>query len=146
MQALARCHFDRRIMAAIYPDARRMITFFKKKNIPVVLLTGSNQILSQPVADELGVNALLSTAAEVLEGCFTGRIVGSYLSKKEKLNKALEFCEGQPASLTEAAFFADSINDLPLLECVGFPVLINPANNLLSVAKTHNWPVEHWTL
>ena len=145
MQDLGRRHYDKHLKTAINPEARRLVTLYRRKNIPTVLLTGSNLILSQPIADELGTVALLGTEPEIIDGCFTGKIVGSYVSSYGKRNKAHEFCAGRAVGLHEAAFFADSINDLPLLESVGFPVVVNPGKNLLSVAQTRNWPVKQWT-
>ena len=146
MQALARRHFNIHLKQVIFPDARRRITSCQQENITTVLITGSNLILSQPIADALGASALLATESELRDGTFTGKIVGSFLSKYGKLEKAREFCEGLSVTLAEASFYADSINDLPLLESVGFPVAVNPAENLFSVAQAHNWPVEHWLL
>jgi len=37
--------------------------------------------------------------------------------------------------LQRASFFADSINDLELLESVYLPVAINPTGKLLAIAK-----------
>ena len=40
--------------------------------------------------------------------------------------------------------YADSTSDLPLLECVGFPVAVNPEARLATVARRRGWHVEHW--
>jgi hypothetical protein len=40
--------------------------------------------------------------------------------------------------------YADSTSDLPLLECVGFPVAVNPEARLAAIARRRGWHVEHW--
>ncbi len=46
--------------------------------------------------------------------------------------------------LGEAVAYADSASDLPLLECVGFPVAVNPEARLAAIARRRGWHVEQW--
>ncbi len=41
-------------------------------------------------------------------------------------------------------FYSDSITDLPLLEVVKAPVVINPDRRLRKIAKKRGWPIEAW--
>ena len=45
------------------------------------------------------------------------------------------------AGFERSTFYSDSINDLPLLECVSHPVATNPGPSLLRVAQERRWPV-----
>ena len=36
-------------------------------------------------------------------------------------------------------------SDLPMLECVGFPVAVNPETRLAAIARKRGWLVEHWS-
>jgi phosphoserine phosphatase len=56
----------------------------------------------------------------------------------ERLASELDF------SLADSTFYSDSITDLPLLERVKTPVIINPDRRLRRVAKQRGWPVESW--
>ena len=146
MRMLARHHFEKRLHPHIYPEARHVIFDYSENGIPTLLLTGTNRIIAEPVAEALGITALLATEPEIIEERFSGGIIGPFLSKEEKLKKARDHCESIKSSLLRAAFFADSINDLELLESVGFPVAVNPAENLLSVARAQGWRIESWSL
>lgn len=145
MRMLAQCHFEEQLQPNIYPDAQRVILEYQKHTTPTLLLTGTNRIIAEPIAEALRITALLATEPEIIDGRFTGGISGPFLAKKEKLKKAKEYCESIKSSLPRAAFFADSINDVELLESVGFPVAVNPAENLLSVAKARRWKIESWS-
>ena len=46
--------------------------------------------------------------------------------------------------LGESVAYADSASDLPLLECVGFPVAVNPEARLAAIARRRGWHVEQW--
>ena len=41
----------------------------------------------------------------------------------------------------ESWFYSDSLNDLPLLECVTHPVAVDPDETLRGVAIERGWPV-----
>ena len=47
--------------------------------------------------------------------------------------------------LEQSIAYADSTSDLPLLECVGFPVAVNPETRLAAIARKRGWLVEHWS-
>ena len=46
--------------------------------------------------------------------------------------------------LTESWAYSDSITDLPMLEAVGHPVVVNPDRSLLRVAKSRDWEVRRF--
>ena len=41
-------------------------------------------------------------------------------------------------------FYSDSITDLPLLEVVKSPIVINPDRRLRRIAQMRGWPIEAW--
>ena len=45
---------------------------------------------------------------------------------------------------SQAVAYADSASDLPMLECAGFPVAVNPEAKLAAIARRRGWHVEHW--
>lgn len=89
---------------------------------------------------------LLPTEPEIVNGKFTGGYIKPFLIKHAKLQKAREYCQTLGTSMDRATFFADSINDLQLLQNTGFPVAVNPHKKLLTEAKKHNWPIKIWSI
>ena len=147
MQELAQRHFDTVVRTTVYPSAQLEIENLLTFDIPIVLLTGTNRIIAEPVARMLGVSDLLATELEILDDRFTGKIIEPYLMKEGKVQLADEYCSAKHIFLNEAVYYADSITDLPLLEKVGRPVVINPnGKKLLELAHSHNWRIERWSL
>ena len=46
--------------------------------------------------------------------------------------------------LAESWAYSDSITDLPMLEAVGHPVVVNPDRSLLRIAKSREWEVRRF--
>ena len=47
--------------------------------------------------------------------------------------------------LSSSYAYSDSATDLPMLEVVGHPVVVNPDRELLRAAQERDWPVVHFT-
>jgi phosphoserine phosphatase len=44
-------------------------------------------------------------------------------------------------SFSDSYFYSDSLNDLPLLKKVRYPVAVDPDETLRSYAEQHGWPI-----
>ena len=147
MSELAQRHFDTRVHQAIYPLAKRAVEEFQALGIPVVLLTGTNKIIAEPIAQWLGMSDLLATELEIRDKRFTGKIIEPYLMQEGKVKIAGEYCRINHTSLSQVTCYADSINDVPLFEKAGRSIVINPHDkNLIEMARSRNWCIERWSL
>ena len=63
-------------------------------------------------------------------GEHTGRSEGRLCYGSGKLDYAEAFARSRGVSLGECVFYTDSISDLPVLERVGRPVVVNPDGRL----------------
>jgi phosphoserine phosphatase len=110
----------------------------------LVLTTATNRVVSALTAADLGVDHYLATEVEMVDGRFTGRtqgVLNMRTGKVERLRQWLQ-AQGQPESvLKQAAFYTDSINDLPLLSVVRRPVVVDPDPRLESAALRKGWKV-----
>jgi phosphoserine phosphatase len=61
-----------------------------------------------------------------------------------KIEKTSRVAEREGFSIQEATFYSDSITDLPLLEVVKTPIVINPDARLRMIAKKRGWPIQAW--
>ncbi|MBN2377027.1 MAG: haloacid dehalogenase-like hydrolase [Sedimentisphaerales bacterium] len=144
MLDLSRRHFDECIAKYIYPQAQQVLDYYREKNIPTVLVTGTNRYIAQPIIEAMRITALLPTEPEIIDGVFTGGYIKPFLLKQGKIFSAQQYCEKLGITMGRAAFYADSINDLEMLECVGFPVVVNPGEKLRQIAKERHWPIGKW--
>lgn len=144
IRTIADRHFEQRVRKLIYLQARNVIDKFNHDEIDTILLTGTNRIIANPIAKSLGVSRLIATEPEIEDGYFTGRIDGPLLMKEAKFKSADDLCSKRKIDLDRVTYFADSITEVPLLEKVGYPVVINPRKEMLSIAKANQWQIRYW--
>lgn len=144
MRVIAASHFEKHVQQFVYPDAKQLIQRYNTEGVFTAILTGTSRIIAEPVAGYLGIKQLIATEPEIIDGQFTGQIHGTYLMKEAKLELALHLSSSMNISLDKVAYYADSITDVPLLEQVGNPVVINPKPELLAIAKANYWGIETW--
>jgi phosphoserine phosphatase len=59
----------------------------------------------------------------------------------EKAKGVAQKAAEHQVNLAECAAYSDSINDLPLLQSVGYPHAVNPEPELRRVALKRGWPI-----
>jgi len=106
-----------------------------------VILTSATRYLAEPVAADLGIEHLLVTQLLVRDGRFTGEAVRPLCYGEGKTWWAERFAAARGVDLGRSYFYTDSITDLPLLERVGEPRIVNPDPRLRRVAARRGWPV-----
>jgi HAD superfamily hydrolase (TIGR01490 family) len=132
------------IRPRIPADARALLQQHRDAGHTLVLTTATNRVVSALTASDLGVDHYLATEVEVIDGLFTGRTQGTLNMRTGKVERLRAWLQGQgqtEAVLRQAAFYTDSINDLPLLSVVRRPVVVDPDPRLESAALRKGWQV-----
>lgn len=142
VEALAAEHFEVMVRPAIYGRALELIAELRRGGVRLCLITATNRVLASPVADFCGFEDLIATGVEVENGRYTGRIAGPYFFGPGKIPPMAGYCRRHGLTLAEAAYYGDSINDVPILEAVGHPVAANPSPLLREVAQERGWAIE----
>jgi HAD superfamily hydrolase (TIGR01490 family) len=131
-----------RIMPRVYEDIVKVVNDHRRRGDLTFLLTAAPVELAQVIADELRMSGAAGTVAEVDAGGFyTGRLQGPIMHGPEKAKAAAEMAADHSVDLAECAAYSDSINDLPLLESVGYPHAVNPEWELRRIAFARGWPI-----
>lgn len=130
---------------SIRPAIRGLVVKMAKRHLEsgqeVWIVTASPQELSQMLAENLGFTGGIGTRAEVVEGCYTGRIPRGILHGPEKAKAVVSLAGERGIDLTASSAYSDSINDLPMLLSVGFPNAVTPDRELARKAARSGWPV-----
>jgi HAD superfamily hydrolase (TIGR01490 family) len=105
-----------------------------------VIITATNRFITTPIAAALGVEHLIATEPEQVDGRFTGRVVGVPCFREGKVLKLEAWLQESGLTAEESWFYSDSQNDLPLLERVTHPTAVNPDETLARVARERGWP------
>ena len=126
----------------IYPGMRRVIDEHHERGDRTYLVTAAPRELAQGIATYLGMDGALGTEAELVEGTYTGRLLGPVLHGPAKLDAVVRLADDQGLELHHCSAYSDSVNDRPLLEGVGRPVAVNPDRHLRELADKRGWPVQ----
>lgn len=110
----------------------------------VAIVTGATPYAARPLARHLGIEHVVATHLEVMDGCFTGKVKQPMSYAEGKVVLAEQLAREQGFSLGDATFYTDSITDLPLLERVKVPIAVNPDSRLRRIAKKRGWKIETW--
>lgn len=141
MKALAREHAEALVRPLVFERALELIAELRRAGTRLCLVTATNRVLAEPVAALCGFEHLIATDLEMVDGRYTGRPAGPCRLGAAKLAPMAAFCERWGLTLAEAAYYGDSINDVPVLEAVGRPVAANPSPLLRRVAVERGWEI-----
>jgi HAD superfamily hydrolase (TIGR01490 family) len=107
----------------------------------VWLVTATPVELAAIIAHRLGLTGALGTVAEVVDGKYTGRLVGELMHGPAKAEAVLALAEREGLDLTRCTAYSDSSNDLPMLSLTGTAVAVNPDTELRAIARSRGWTV-----
>ena len=107
----------------------------------VWLVTATPVELASIISRRLGFTGALGTVSEIVDGKYTGRLVGELMHGPAKAEAVLALAEREGLDLTRRNAYSDSSNDLPMLTTVGTAVAINPDSALRMEARSRGWEV-----
>ena len=110
----------------------------------LAIVTATNSFVTAPIARAFGIDHLIATEPEQVNGEYTGKVSGTPSFREGKITRLHDWLNAQGKTLSdfsESWFYSDSLNDLPLLECVTNPVAVDPDDTLRAIALERGWPV-----
>lgn len=137
--------YEQQVRPLYRPGALRALEEHRGAGDRLVLLTSSSGYLSELVARELRLDAILCNRFEVDErGLHTGRPLGKVCFGPGKRTHAEAYAREAGVPLSACSFYTDSYSDLSVLEVVGRPVAVHPDYRLRREALRRGWPVVDW--
>lgn len=136
--------FMRNTITPLYlPKADALVAKHRDRGDLTLIITATNEFITEPIAQRFQVEHLLATALEMEADRFTGRIAGTPCYQIGKVEKLEQWLQTQSSGLTlnNATFYSDSINDLPLLERVANPIAVDPDSQLQQEATARGWEI-----
>jgi HAD superfamily hydrolase (TIGR01490 family) len=124
----------------IYRDALALLDRHRAQGERTYLVSATIEEVISALASDLGFAGALGTAAEVVDGRYTGRALFTCLGE-DKLVAVRRLAQTNDLDLARSTAYSDSCTDVPFLETVGNPVAVNPDRRLLAVAHDRSWPV-----
>ena len=131
------------LVGAVQPFASPLINEHHAAGRLVVLATTTPYDLVKPLADALGLDAVVATRYGERDGSYDGTISGEFVWGRGKLRAVQEWARDHDVSMEESYAYSDSWFDAPLLAAVGFPHAVNPDPRLMVRAALQRWPILH---
>ena len=131
------------ILTKSFPAGLRRVREHRALGHRTVLITGALDFVVaglKPLFDEI-VAAEMSVRPD---GTYSGELATVPPTGETRAQVLADYCKAEGLRLEESIAYADSTSDLPLLECVGFPVAVNPETRLAAIARKRGWLVEDW--
>ena len=129
------------ITPILLAPAQELINKHKAKGDTLLVITATNRFVTEPIVNLYGIEHLLATNPEFIDGQYTGKVAGIPCFQEGKVNQLNEWLKTSDENLTDSYFYSDSHNDLPLLKLVDYPVAVDPDEKLSAFAKENNWPI-----
>jgi HAD superfamily hydrolase (TIGR01490 family) len=133
-----------KILPIVTPKARELVARHAREADLLAIITATNSFVTAPIAREFGVDNLIATEPEQVNGEFTGKVAGVPSFREGKIVRLDAWLQSRGLSwqaIRESWFYSDSLNDLPLLERVTNPVAVDPDPTLRVHAEKKGWPI-----
>lgn len=132
--------FDTRLVQRLWPETVEVAREHLAAGREVWLISATAQEVADVIAERLGFTGALGTVLESVDGVFTGALTGPVMHGEHKAEAAGWRAAESGAELSACWAYSDSHNDIPLLNVVGHPVVVNPDATLGRYAAARGWP------
>jgi phosphoserine phosphatase len=105
----------------------------------VVIVSSSGEEVVGPIGAMLGADEVVATRMVVADGKYTGEIE-LYAYGPEKAVAIRDLAAKRGYDLATSYAYSDSATDVPMLEGVGHPSVVNPDRALRKISAERDWP------
>lgn len=141
IDALRQRFIAERIEPVVAAQARAVIAHHQDRGDLVAIITATNRFVTEPIAVHLGIDHLIATEPEIVDGRYTGAIAGTPSFQGGKIERAKAFVAEQGTPFEHVTFYSDSHNDLPLLRWADTAIAVDPDEKLAAAAHAAGWPI-----
>jgi len=134
-----------KIAPIVFPAARETLARYKAEGRTVLIISATGEHLVGPIARFLGADDFLAICLATEEGCYTGHTHDVMTYQHGKVIRLHRWLTQHGHKLEGSHGYSDSINDVPLLECVEQAYTVNADHRLSAVASGHGWQPLFWS-
>jgi HAD superfamily hydrolase (TIGR01490 family) len=132
---------DTVIRPLLLKPAEELIEKHRLRGDTIMVITATNRFVTEPIAKLYGIENLIATTPEVVNGRYTGGFSGIPCFQEGKVKLLEQWLNNSSETLENSWFYSDSHNDIPLLNRVTHPVAVDPDEKLSAFAKEMAWPI-----
>ena len=119
--------------------ANALIKHHKDQGHFLLMITATNQFVTGPIGDALGMDHIIAPVPEIIGDHYTGKIVGVPSFQDGKVTRLNDWLAETGQTMEGSYFYSDSRNDLPLLELVSHPIAVDADETLTKIAQDRGW-------
>ncbi|MBS8241232.1 HAD family hydrolase [Marinobacter lipolyticus] len=135
-------HFmEKKVRPMLQDKAFELLEKHRSEGHTLMIITATNRFVTEPIAELLGIEHLIATDPELVNGRYTGQVAGVPSFQDGKVTRLNDWLASQSETLEGAWFYSDSHNDVPLLKQVANPVAVDPDPTLEKLALEKGWKV-----
>ncbi|MBU2952405.1 HAD family hydrolase [Marinobacter sp. F3R08] len=132
---------ERKVRPMMLAGAKALLNRHRDQGHTLMIITATNRFVTEPIAQALGIEHLIATEPELVNGHYTGEVAGTPSFQDGKVTRLNDWLNAHKRTLEGAWFYSDSHNDLPLLKLVDNPVAVDPDPTLEKYARDNGWKV-----
>jgi HAD superfamily hydrolase (TIGR01490 family) len=129
------------IRPLLLKPAQQLIAKHRKRGDTLMVITATNRFVTEPIVKLYGIDLLLATTPDFVDGRYTGSFTGIPCFQEGKVKLLEEWLAQSSETLEDSWFYSDSHNDLPLLKRVDNPVAVDADEKLRAYANDMNWSI-----
>ena len=141
LEGWRKVYIEEKIKPVILPKAMELIEDHRQQGHELLIITATNRFITQPIADDLNIEHLIACEPELIDGQYTGEIVGTPSFAEGKVIRFNEWLRKLNHKPEEIWFYSDSHNDIPLLKGVDHAIAVDPDETLKAEAERNGWPI-----
>ncbi len=123
--------------------AQNLVNKHKAAGDLCAVITATNSFVTKPIATAYGVEHLIGSDPELVNGEYTGNVTGVPSYKEGKVTRLNQWLAERGKKLSDfehSYFYSDSHNDLALMKLVTNPVAVDADEILKTYAEEQAWP------
>jgi HAD superfamily hydrolase (TIGR01490 family) len=136
-------YMEKVIRPMMTDKAQALVNQHKANGDLCLVITATNSFVTKPIATAYGIEHLIGTDPEMVNGKFTGGVSGVPSFQEGKVTRLNDWLGERGKTLNDyktSYFYSDSHNDLPLMKLVTNPVAVDADPTLLAYAQQQQWP------
>ncbi|NNG14482.1 MAG: HAD family hydrolase [Gammaproteobacteria bacterium] len=132
---------EEKIRPIIQTKAQALVDRHREAGDTLLIITATNRFVTAPISAVFGIDNLLATDPAQEHGQYTGEVAGTPCFRDGKVERLNNWLRETGFNLEGSYFYSDSHNDLPLLEKVQHPVVVDADDTLRQHAEQVGWDI-----
>ncbi len=131
---------DEVVRPVVFPEALELIEQHRDAGHDIVLISASGVEMVEPIGELLGADIVRASRMRIVDGKYSGDL-DFYCYGDEKAVAVRQLAAENGYDLDHCYAYSDSITDLPMLDAVGHPAVVNPDKPLRQHAELSGWEI-----